>query len=204
MQALGVRKEDLKSVATCLRQALEMLEDAGVSDSRIISKYVEYEVASRLANKGHFVQILQKRAKTGSDICLSKGKDEQIRVEVKSGQWTLDEKSGKNYACASFGRGRQIDWKERGKFDYCVFVPYKNAREELEFLIFCREQLRDVAKIGHPNFCDHKETNPCLLVRSSDFSDLKTLLRVYDDKPLEIERKIHGHPKDYHDWSMIH
>ena len=141
-----MRKEELERVTTYLEKAIEELDSAGIDDERIISRYVEYRVAFELAKRGHVVQLLNRRDDKKADIYLP---EENIRVEVKSGKFVYGS------SCASFGKGRQI--RER-KFDYCVFVTYDENKIK-EFLVFRREEIKEVANRRLTRFARFPKTN---------------------------------------------
>ena len=186
-----MRKEELERVTSYLEKAIGELDSAGIDDERIFSRYVEYRVAFELAKREHVVQLLNRRDDKKADIYLP---EENIRVEVKSGKFVYGS------SCASFGKGRQI--RER-KFDYCVFVTYDENKIK-EFLVFRREEIKEVANRRLTRFARFPKTNPCMLIRCDSYDDLVNRLEPNGEKMLKIEEKLHKHPIEFRDrWDKI-
>jgi len=185
-----MKSENLEAVTTHLKKSIDELISAGIEDEKIMSRYIEYKVASELAKKHHTVQIANERERKSADIYLP---EEKVRVEVKSGKY-------EGCSCASFGKGKQID---EGKFDYCVFVPYHDNVLD-EFLVFSREELADVANRKMKKFARFPTTNPCMLVRCDSYDDLKSLLDESGERILSVEKELHMHTERFEDrWDKI-
>jgi hypothetical protein len=185
-----MRKENLENVTSYLEKSIAELTSAGIEDEKIMSRYIEYKVALELAKRQHVVQISNERRQKGADIYLS---EENIRVEVKSGKYD-------GWSCASFRNGEQI---VKGKFDYCVFVPYLDNVPD-EFLVFSRKELAEVSGRKMKKFAHHPTTNPCMLVRCDSYDDLKSLLDDSGERILNVEEELHKHPERFKDkWNKI-
>jgi len=177
------KRNSLDKVAQSLLTALKTS-----GDKRLAPLCAEYSVASKLLQKGHDPQVLQKRR--GPDIYL---KDIEKYIEVKSGHSDLSD-----WGCgASFGKGNSIKNRE---FDYCVFVVFSKLKPS-EFLVFTVEELREVAENPRPKPYTVFPNNPCVLFRSSSLEEYKENL---DEHTLGIELKLHRYPEQFQDrWDKI-
>nr|MDO8132610.1 hypothetical protein [Candidatus Njordarchaeum guaymaensis] len=186
-----MRKEKLEKVVKHLEEAMKELGSATVDDERIMSRYLEYRVALELAKRGHVVQVLNERDAKRADIYLP---EDGIKIEVKSGKFVYGS------SCASFGTGKQIT---EDKFDYCVFVPYRDNKIK-EFLVFSRKELVEVADRPLKKFARFPKTNPCMIIRCDSYEDLKSHLESFGEEMLEIEEELHKHPEKFVDrWDRI-
>jgi hypothetical protein len=189
--------QSLKRIQKSLKAALAEIDNADLRDRGIRHRYAEFLVASELAQYGHHVQVLSEREDTSADIYLP---DIQKKVEVKSCK-AHDGNQDTDWAYASFGKGNQI---KGGKFDYCVFVVFRNASERVrEILVFTRDELKEVAKI-RKGLAAHEETNPCLLICAPTLKDYDRILQSWGVKPLKIERSLCQHRRRYVDaWDKV-
>jgi len=183
-----MRKEDLANVVEKLEAALDAIGMTEHEDTRIMPIYIEYWVASKIAEKTeHEADIVNRR---GYDILLP---EKNIRIEVKSGKFD-GFVSG-----ASFGMGSQI---RDGKFDFCIFVTYDIDFRPREAMIFKREELIEVADKPRPEVARYPKTNPCLLLR---YDTLEDYMRTIDEKiQLRLEIDLHKHPEKFvNRWDKI-
>jgi hypothetical protein len=192
-----MKLHSLKQITKSLKAALSEIGNAGLGDRGIRHRYAEFLVASALAKRGHTVQILSEREDTSADIYLP---DTRTKVEVKSCR-AHDGNEERDWAYASFGRGTQIKGR---KFDYCVWVVFKKASEEVrEILVFTRDELKEVAKI-RKGLAAHEETNPCLLCCAPSLRVYVRKLKDWRVKPLKIERSVCQHRKRYANaWAKV-
>lgn len=159
-------------------------------DKRFLPYYAEYLVALRLKKLGHDVEVLKKRR--GPDIY---DKTVNARIEVKSSSIDLDE-----WACAaSFYQGASI---KKQKFDYCVFVVFKDF-EPWEYLVFSLEELKEIAEKQRPYPITAFPNNPCVLFRYVSLQEYKNAFPNKENR-LNIEWRLHQNPEEFRDkWDKI-
>lgn len=191
-----MKREDLIELVNSFEKTLNILNANGLHDSKLRSRYAEFLVALILAERGHNVQVLNKRDNSNADIYMP---DKGIRVEVKSGLYKPEDDAFTTDA--SFGHGEQIG----KKFDFCVFVTFNEGKTKPEELfVFSSDNLKEV-KESDRKISGFPETNPCLLLRYRSYKEYEKYFETKEWKQdmLKIEIKLHKHPEEYQNWDII-
>lgn len=180
-----------------LKTAFQLIDQYGIFDSRMLSKYAEFYVAWKMEELGYEVQIGSERTGKNSknaDIYLP---NERIRVEVKSSIFKFPQ-GGWN---ASFGKGTQIT---KHKFDICVFIPFSIEEwwEVENTFVFTHEELRE---ISNPRYIMAKfKNNACLLLYHGYYENYTKYMESWDDPEYQIEIDLHKNPEKYQEnWDKM-